>query len=97
MDDNSGNRLIGPGNDSGSGLSLQSPLVIAVVLISVLILSIGIVGCSIFFIWMCFLHPDAAKTFLPILIPAGIAGVTAHLGTKAVKLLVEKKEKEESK
>ena len=97
MDDDNTNRSTGlrVGNDSSS--DLPNPIVlsikITVVLLSVAILSVGLVGCSIFFIYLCFMYPETAKSFVPGMISCTIAAVLAHFGTKVSSALSDKLEK----
>jgi hypothetical protein len=92
-DDRSGGLSVNGTPSSGVTSSLVITPKLLVVLSSVVILSLSTVACTIFFIWMCFLHPAAATTILPILIPAGLGGLLVHFGKKAQELLSIKDDK----
>lgn len=97
MDDNSTDRRFRLGFDSSDLDGVQNPLVVGVklflIFMVVTILSLGVVGCSVFFIYMCFVHPEAAMTLLPIIIPATVTALVTHFGTKAV-MIAKTKEPE---
>ena len=76
------------GSDMRDSLILSTKLI--AVLIVVTTLSLGLVACSVFFIYMCFLHPEAATTLLPVLVPGGIAAVVACYGKKFTALLTSR-------
>jgi zinc transporter ZupT len=100
MDNDSGVGRDDSGDDRNLRYSGQvSPelsLKVVVVLVSVVVLSLGIVGCTVFFIFECFAHPDAAKTLLPILIPAA-GGAVTYLTTKKISEVLTRIQDKKSK
>jgi hypothetical protein len=76
---------------SGTSLDARSAFEMGVkllaVIIGVTVLSIGTVACTALFIYLCFVHPDAATTLLPLLIPAGMAALVTRYGKKATELI----------
>lgn len=93
MDDsNNGDDL--PARNRAISLDMRDSLILATKLIAVIIvvtiLSIGLVGCCAFFLYLCFKFPASAGSFLQLLIPAGVGGLVIRYGKKALLMLTKK-------
>jgi len=84
---------------SNAGLDLRTSFEIGakllVVMTVVVILSAGLVACALFFIYMCFLHPEAANSIVSVVIPTAMTAIAGLYGKKVVNILTNKNEPKE--